>query len=114
MNIEFYPKIDETEPAADLLRSLDDKMRAKMTRTIDLLEMYGNRLRAPESKHLEDGIFELRASFDGNITRVLYFFFEGNTAVLTHGFIKKNQKTPKREKERAKEYRADYLRRKKK
>ena len=112
MNIEFYQKLNGTEPAVDFLKSLDDKMRAKMTRTIDLLEIHGNRLRAPESKMLEDGIFELRASFGSNITRVLYFFYAGNTAVLTHGFIKKTQKTPPSEIARAKEYRIDYLRRK--
>ena len=32
-------------------------------------------------------------------------------AVLTNGFIKKSQKTPKAEKERAKKYKADYERR---
>ena len=111
MNIEFYQKPDGTEPAADFLRQLDIKMRAKITRTIDLLEMQGNSLRAPESKPLEDGIFELRASFGGNITRVLYFFFADNTTVLTHGFVKKAQKTPKNEIARARKYRADYLRR---
>ena len=112
MNIEFYQKIDGTEPAVDFLKGLDDKMRAKMVRTIDLLEIHGTSLRAPESKIIEDGIFELRASFGGNTTRILYFFFSGNTAVLTHGFVKKTQKTPKKEITRAKEYRIDYLRRK--
>ena len=112
MNIEFYQKTDSTEPAVDFLKTLDDKMRAKMVRTIDLLEIHGGSLRAPESKHLEDGIFELRASFGGSITRVLYFFYTGNTAVLTHGFVKKTQKTPRNEIVRAKEYRTDYLRRK--
>ena len=114
MNIEFYQKPDGSEPAVDFLRSLNDKMRAKMVRTIDLLEEHGNKLRAPESKMLEDGIFELRATSSGNITRVLYFFYLGNTAILTHGFIKKTQKTPRTEILRAKEYRANYLRRKKK
>lgn len=114
MNIEFYQKSDGTEPAVEFMRDLDTKMRAKLTRAIDLLEIHGTQLRAPESKHLEDGIFELRATFGGNITRLLYFFYIGNTAVLTHGFIKKTQKTPKREIMRAKEYRDDYLARRKK
>ncbi|MFQ9111530.1 MULTISPECIES: type II toxin-antitoxin system RelE/ParE family toxin [Butyribacter] len=34
----------------------------------------GNMLRQPYSKHLEDGIFELRCKFGSDITRVLYFF----------------------------------------
>ena len=35
----------------------------------------------------------------------------GKKAVLTNGFIKKSQKTPKAEKELAKKYKADYERR---
>ena len=54
---------------------------------------------------------ELRISFGGNITRVLYFFIVGDTAVLTNGFVKKTQQTPPQEIARAKEYREDYRRR---
>ncbi|WP_195256470.1 type II toxin-antitoxin system RelE/ParE family toxin [Dorea longicatena] len=38
-------------------------------------------------------------------------FIVGKKAVLTNGFIKKSQKTPKAEKELAKKYKADYERR---
>ena len=48
--IVFYEKEDGTKPARDFLLSLDVKMRAKMVRTIGLLEKNGNRLREPESK----------------------------------------------------------------
>ena len=80
-------------------------------RTIDLLEMNGPLLREPYSKPLENGIFELRTKQGSDITRVLYFFIVGKKAVLTNGFIKKSQKTPKAEKELAKKYKADYERR---
>ena len=82
-----------------------------MLRTIQLLQVNGNDLREPESKHLEDGIFELRAKVGSDISRVLYFFVIGQRIILTNGFIKKKQKTPKAEIERAKRYREDYLRR---
>lgn len=110
--IIFYDKADGTEPAKDFISSLDMKMRAKMLRTIKLLQMNGNKLREPESKELEDGIMELRAKVGNDISRVLYFFVVGRKAILTNGFIKKTQKTPKAEIERAKRYRADYLSRK--
>lgn len=110
--IIFYDKTDGTEPAKDFLLSLDKKMRAKMLRTIKLLQMNGNKLREPESKELDDGIMELRAKVGSDISRVLYFFVVGRKAILTNGFIKKTQKTPKAEIERAKRYRADYLSRK--
>ena len=107
--IIFYKKADGTEPAKDFILSLDVKMRAKIFRTIEMLKKNGNRLREPESKQLDDGIMELRAKVGTDISRVLYFFVVGQKAVLTNGFIKKTQKTPQSEIERAKRYRADYL-----
>ena len=86
-------------------------MKAKVLRTIDLLENNGPFLREPYSKSLGDGIFELRIKQGNDITRVLYFFFIGNKAILTNGFIKKTQKTPKNVIETAKKYREDYQRR---
>lgn len=111
-NIEFYEKTDGTAPAKDFIESLDVKMRAKMLMSIELLKYGGYQLREPYSKSLDDGILELRAKSGNNISRVLYFFVVGETAVLTNGFIKKQQKTPKSEIERAKHFRIDYLIRK--
>ena len=111
MNIEFYELPNGTQPALDFLDSLDKKMRAKVVRSIDLLEKYGSSLRPPDSKELSDGIMELRIALGSNITRMLYFFIIGNTAVITNGFIKKSQKTPKNEIALAKKYREDYMRR---
>jgi len=52
----------------------------------------GTMVREPYSKHLDDGIFEVRAQVGSNISRVLYFFFTGKRIILTQGFIKKTQK----------------------
>jgi phage-related protein len=91
---------------------LPPKMRTKVFRLIDMLEGNGTNLREPYSKHLEDGIFELRGQIGSDISRVLYFFMIGKKAILTHGFVKKTQKTPSSEIKRAKEYRTEYLSRK--
>ena len=107
--IIFYEDADGTEPAKEFILNLDVKMRAKMIRTIEMLKKNGNKLREPESRPLDDGIMELRAKVGSDISRVLYFFIIGKKAVLTNGFIKKTQKTPKSEIERAKRYRDDYL-----
>ena len=109
----FYQKADGSEPVKQFLNSLDKKMRAKMVRTIEALQNNGNDLREPYSKLLDDGIFELRAKVSSNITRVLYFFYVGNRAILTNGFIKKTQKTPKEELAKAKKYKADFIQRQK-
>lgn len=99
------------KPAEDFLKTLDSKMLAKILRIMDLLEEFGPVLRLPYSEHLEGDIFELRAKQGGDITRVMYFFVAGKRIILTNGFVKKSQKTPKSEIIKAKKYREDYRRR---
>ncbi len=107
----FYDKADGTKPAEEFIESLDEKMQAKILRTIKLLQNNGKELREPFSKYLRDGIFELRARVGSDISRVLYFFIIGQRAVLTHGFIKKTNKTPQAEIDRAIRYKSEYLER---
>lgn len=113
ISIIFYEKKDGSMPAKDFILSLDEKLRAKTLRNINLLAKVGTALREPESSKLDDGIFEIRTKVGTNLTRVLYFFYIGKKAVLTNGFVKKTQKTPKREIEKAKSYRDDFLKRSK-
>lgn len=109
--IEFYEKENGNIPVEEFLLSLNVKMRAKLVGIIKILQEKGNLLREPYSKHLEDGIFELRAKAGSDISRVLYFFYYDGKIILTNGFVKKQQKTPKTEIDRAKAYRDDFLRR---
>lgn len=104
-----YQKENGDIPIKDFLNSLDVKMRAKMYCLIGILKEKGNQLREPYSKHLDDGIFELRCKVGSNITRVLYFFYYKGQIVLTNGFVKKTQKTPPEEIELAKKRRSDYI-----
>ena len=83
-------------------------MQAKIFAALELLEIKGPELREPFSKPLGDGLFEVRAKQGSDISRVLYFFVVGRKVILTNGFVKKTQKTPPREIDRAKRYRADY------
>jgi phage-related protein len=55
------------------------------------------------SKHLTDGIFEMRVSFENRIARTMYFYQVERKIIFSHGFVKKTQKTPLSEIERAKE-----------
>ena len=100
-----FEKDNGEVPVEQFINGLDVKMRAKMFGLLDILEEKGNLLREPYSKHLEEGIFELRCKYGSNITRVLYFFYYGNMIVLTNGFVKKTQKTPRNEIRVAKERR---------
>ena len=107
----FYSTPNGKEPAKEFLNSLDLKMRAKMVGTISILQEFGTSVREPYSKHIGDGIFELRAKVGSDISRVMYFFYLGGKIILTNGFIKKTQKTPEKEIDLAKRYRDDYVKR---
>lgn len=109
--IEFYKGENGDEPAKNFIKSLNPKMIAKVLKIIELLELNGLSLRLPYSEHLEDGIFEIRAKHGSDITRVLYFFVVGRKIILTNGFVKKTQKTPRKELEKAKKFRREYERR---
>lgn len=114
--IEFYEKRDGTSDIWDFLEDLrlksDTNKDARIQYNqlgmyIGLLEKNGTSMNENFTKHLGDGIWELRP---GN-NRVFYFCFSGEKIVLLHHFRKKTQKTPVRELERAKAERSDYLER---
>lgn len=112
--IEYYIFENGECPAQEFIDSIKSgKLQAKVYRSLKLLETYGNYLTMPDSAYLEEGIYELRAIQGNDIVRCLYFFFIGKKIVITNGFVKKTQKTPRREIEIAKERRKDYERREK-
>lgn len=107
----FYEKLDGSCPVEEFISGLDVKMRAKVVGLLEVLEEKGSELREPYSRHLCDGIFELRCKVGNNITRVMYFFYYNGKIILTNGFIKKTQKTPQCEIRQAKNRRADFIKR---
>ncbi len=109
--VEFYETKDGRIPVQEFLDSLDPKMNAKMIGLMEILEEKGFSLREPYSAPLEDGIFELRAVQGSNISRALFFFYIEGRIIITHGFIKKTQKTPRAQIELARKYRSDFLKR---
>lgn len=110
-SVVFYETLSGDKPAKVFLNELSDKQRAKTIRDLKILELYGNRLREPQSKYLEEGIYELRTKQGSNISRILYFFFVGKCIVLTNGFVKKSMKTPKDGITLAVKYKKDYIER---
>ena len=109
--VNYYKDVKGNVPIKRFIESLDYKLKPKAFGCIELLEQYGNRLGMPFSRYLRDDIYELRISQGNNSIRLLYFYYAGGIIILTHGFIKKAQKTPKREIEKAKAMRKDWVER---
>lgn len=99
--VVFYEKANGEVPVEDFLESLPIKLREKTLRSLTLLQELGPRLRGEEAEYIRGGLVELRTKFGSDITRIFYFFFVGQKIVVTSGFVKKSQKTPQREIERA-------------
>lgn len=115
--IEFYFNSDDVSELWNYLDDLQKKaatnknariQHKQITQYIQLLEDHGTRLGENITKHLEEDIWELRP---GN-NRVLFFYHKDNTYVLLHLFRKRTQKTPRREIEKAKAERDDWIARK--
>jgi phage-related protein len=104
--IEFYVAPNGTAPAEEWLDQLplgtQQKFAALFVRMGDTGKIWNER----KFKHLTetDQIFEFKVEAD----RVLCFFFVGRRLILTHGFRKSGDKTPKREIERAETYKEDF------
>ena len=90
------------------------KVKDKIIWTFDLIEELQ---RLPETyfKHLEgtDGLYEIRVQTGSDIFRIFCFFDQGQLVVVTSGFQKKTQKTPKLEIEKAIKIKEEYFNEKK-
>ncbi len=109
--IIFYRKEDSTAPVEVFLDSLKEKVVQKILAVLKLIEELDV---IPDKffKKLKDtNIWECRIKWESNIYRIFSFYQKKNKVVLTHGIIKKSQKTPKKEIERAEKYRLDYIER---
>ena len=83
------------------LESLNAKEIAKVIRTIELLEEFGNDLGMPHSRHMSDGLLELRIRGTREIR--IFYCFHKKQAILLHACIKKTQKTLENELDRARD-----------
>lgn len=86
--------------------------RAKLILTIKKVETLGlmqaRKMQWVKKIKGEDNLFELRSKVSSNIQRAFYFHIKGNSYLITHGFTKKTNKTPKQEIAHAKEIKKEW------
>jgi phage-related protein len=105
----YYITDSDRAPVEEFIDSLDYKAQRKFFFKKGLLEEFGPRLPQPHAKYIGDDIYELRLEATEGSVRILYFFFHGRDIIFTNGFMKKSNKTPKKEKELALERRKSFL-----
>lgn len=103
-DIELLPE------AIEFLENLDDKTRAKIYYNLKKAQhVNDNEL----FKKLNDFIWEFRTLYNGKSYRLFSFWHKSGTketiVVATHGILKKAQKTPAKEIEKAEKIRREYL-----
>ena len=97
----FYRSAGGDEPVREWLKALSATERRIMGEDIKTVQ-FGWPLGMPLVRHLEGGIWEIRVKLENRIARIL-FCLEGSTMVILHGFIKKQQATPKQDLDLAKD-----------
>ena len=112
--IYFYRDKNGKEPVAEYIAELaqkkDKDSRIKLNKIRDYIKVlseYGTQAGEPYIKHLDGEIWELRPLRD----RILFVGWIQGSYVLLHQFVKKTQKTPAREIERARRELADLVER---
>lgn len=109
--VQFYRKGDGACPVEAFLDALPSKSAAKVVAVFKLIEQQPTLSNRFLRKLKGTELFEVRVLSMKQAYRFPCFFAGDTVVVLTHGFDKKTQKTPKAEIRRAERYREDYLRR---
>jgi phage-related protein len=80
------------------LEALPAEMKARFRRIVELVQTHGlERMREPHVKHLQGPLWEMRMTGRDGISRALYVTAAGRRVVVVRAFIKRTQRTPRRE-----------------
>lgn len=90
--IKYYNQKLEEE-----ILNLPDGLLAKYLRLTDLMCEFGANLGMPHTKSIDEGLFELRVKGKEGNARVFFCTKFGKKIIMLHSFVKKSQKTPKKE-----------------
>lgn len=107
---EFYTRPNGRTEFQEFLDELPKKDKGKLLTVIASIQEHGLLVsqRMEWVKKLDEEIFEIRSKVSSNIQRALYFHVVDNRYVITHGFTKKTQKTPKAQIEHAKQLKVEF------
>ncbi len=82
----------------DELEALPADMRARFRRIVELIQGYGlERVHEPHVEHMEGPLWEMRMKGRDGISRAIYLTASRRRVVVVRVFVKKTQRTPRRE-----------------
>jgi phage-related protein len=96
-HITFYNKKVEQETLI-----FPPGILANFLHIAEMIEEFGPALGKPYTASMGGGLFEIRSKGKEGIGRSLYCMVKGKEIIILHSFIKKSQKTPKKELDLAK------------
>ena len=102
----FYRHANGNEPVRTWLKRLTPAERQVIGKDRQKVE-FGWPLGLPVCRSLGDGLWEVRSDLPSQRTARVIFCLVDGQMILLHGFIKKTQKTPKRDVDRARERKAE-------
>ncbi len=111
--IIFYKTEKGSSPVEEFLETLSDKQTKKLAWVLRVIRDLDFTPKEYFKKLKNTNIWEVRIQLGSNIFRILGFIEGNNIIVLTNGFQKKSQKTPKQEIELAEKRMREYLDRRK-
>lgn len=114
LTVLFYATPSGTEPVREWLQGLDRDTRKAIGVAIRAVQI-GWPLGMPLVRKMGPGLWEVRSNIPSGIARVMFTVTgEGQVMLLTHGFVKKSQQTPRNEMDTALARLKDYNERMKK
>ena len=109
----FYKNERGDSPVEEFLESLTDKQAKKVAWVLRIIRDLDLIPKEYFKKLVSTDIWEVRVQVGSNAIRILGFFDGNNFIVLTNGFHKKTQKTPKKGIETAEKRMKEYINRSK-
>lgn len=94
--VTFYNQKVEAEALA-----LPAGILANFLHIIEMIEDFGPALGKPHTTPMGSGLFEIRAKGKEGIGRALFCSVKGQEIVILHSFVKKTQRTPRKELDKA-------------
>lgn len=90
--VEFY-----NTDVYDGFMQWPESIKARLIKIVEMIKQFGANLGMPHTRTIGDGLFEIRAKGKEGVGRAFFCYIKNQKIVILHGFVKKTEKTPRKE-----------------